>query len=232
MKLIRPCLALVLAFALATPTFAHFLWINKVTGEGGKTTVQLCFGEEAEPGEAEFVDRVAKAQFWQQSGSDKPALTKLEKEVAGDVGCFSGAVDNGAGLAAALDYGVISRGEKTFVLQYYAKHLDLARADEVKQFGRTEQLRLDVVPAISGEECTLTVLFEGKPAPAGSQVMVGVPGQKQQELKTDDQGRVKFTLGSEGKHEIRARVQHDKPGERDGKAYTHEMHYVTLVLTR
>jgi uncharacterized GH25 family protein len=228
----RPlALALLLVGLAVSPAFAHFLWINKITKES-QPMVQLCFGEEASPGEAEFVERVAKAQFWQQQPGAKPALAKLEKEINVDYGCFTGPVEPQAGLAAAWDYGVISRGEKTFLLQYYAKHLDLARADEIKQFGRTEHLRLDVVPAISGDECVVTVLFDGKPAPAGSQVMVGIPGQKQQELKIDDAGKARFALASKGKHELRARVQHDKPGERDGMTYTHEMHYTTLVMER
>ena len=57
MKLLRYLLP-VAAILLAAPAYAHFLWINVVRDTSGQPTVQLCFGEEGEPGEAHLVEPV------------------------------------------------------------------------------------------------------------------------------------------------------------------------------
>ncbi|HTN73698.1 MAG TPA: DUF4198 domain-containing protein [Pirellulaceae bacterium] len=232
MKLLKYLLPVGLAMLMAAPAYAHFLWINTVKDSSGAATVQLCFGEEAGPCEANLVDRIAKVKLMHQKADGKPAELKTEKSVNGDKGSFNAQLPTADGaFTAAWDYGMIERGGKTFVLNYYAKHIDASQPDAIKAVAKSESLRLDIVPAIAKDVCELTVIFDGKPAPADSQVLVVSSTQDEQELKTDAHGKVSFKLAPGTKYELRARVKNDKPGTRDGKEYAHEMHYCTLVFT-
>lgn len=132
-------------------------------------------------------------------------------------------------MFATCDYGVIERGGKALLLQYYAKKLD-ATPEQLKTLGRTEQLPLDVVPTLEGDQCQLTVLWQGKPA-ANSEVTIEKKGGKAEKVTADAEGRLSFKTSGAGEYSIRAKhVEADKTGEREGKAYTSASHYSTLTL--
>lgn len=224
-------LAPLLCLGLALPAHAHFLWLSTAPAEKGEAQVQVCFSEEAAPGEADLVDRVAGAKVWVHDAGKPPAEQKVEKQVQDNTGFWGAKLPlDGRALTAQVDYGVISRGGKTFMLVYYAKYLDATQTDAVKNFARTENLKLDLVPEIQGEKCVLRVLFDGRPAPADSQVVVLSPAHDETELKTNSEGEVSFALKDSGQYAIRARVQHDKAGTHEGKEYPYAMHYSTLTL--
>ncbi len=229
MKILRYTLPLLLALA-AAPAYAHFLWINKQQESSGDSVVQLCFAEVGEPGEAHLVDRLKDVPLLAYKAGEKPTQLKTEKQAGEKTGFFGAKGADDTVYTSSLDYGVISRGDKTFVLQYTAKYLDLASPESLKAIARAEHLHLDLVPSITGDEVEVTLLHDGKPVAAGSQVKVETPNVGIEELTTDAAGKVKFKLTEKGHYELRARYQIDTPGERDGKAYTHEMHYATLVM--
>lgn len=231
MKLLRYLLP-VAAILLAAPAYAHFLWINVVRDTSGQATAQLCFGEEGAPGEAHLVDRLAKVKLLSTKAGEKPTELKTEKQLTGETGFFgSKLASDDVALTSSQEYGLIERGGAAYLLHYYAKNLNATKPESLKTLARAENLRLDVVPSINKDEVELVVLFDGKPAPAGSQVLVEVPDVGRDEYATDADGKVKFKVQGGGNYEIRARVKEEKPGERDGKKYAHEMHYSTLVMT-
>lgn len=230
MRILRYSLALLIALT-AAPAYAHFLWINTVKDTSGETTVQLCFGEEGEPGEANLVDRLAKVPLLANKAGEKPAAVKTEKQVTGETAFFGAKGDSeGVAWTSALDHGVSSRGANTYLLQYWAKHLDAAKPETLKTLARAENLRLDVVPTIDKDDVEVVVLFDGKPVAAGSQVLVEIPNVGRDEHTTDAKGKVKFKLAGGGHYELRAKYKNEVAGERDGKQYPYEMHYSTLVM--
>jgi uncharacterized GH25 family protein len=225
-------LAALLVAMVSLPAWAHFIFVATGPNAAGKPAVHLIFGEDAILGEANLLDRVAHAKLWVHEAGKAPVEVKLEKEVKGEHGTWTAPVDlTGKAFTASCEYGVLSRGEKKYLLNYHAKNLNAIDPVSLKTFGRTENLKLDIVPTITGEQGELQVLFDGKPA-ANAQVMIWTPDkyEKETEQFTDADGKVKFKVNQKGIWTVRARHQHDQAGERDGKAYPYEMHYSTLVL--
>lgn len=222
--------ALLLGIA-ATAAHAHFVWVTSITNAAGKAMPHVVFGEDPEPSEAELLDKVAHTKAWTQLPGKQPQALSLSKEVNGEVGSWVSDVDaQGAAIFATCDYGVLDKNGKTFLLQYYAKKLD-ATPEQLKSLARTEQLPLDIVPALTNEKGELTVLWQGKPA-VDSEVTIIVPGEKSQKLKTDSEGKVAFAAAKPGAYQIRAKWAVDQAGERAGKAYPNQVHYTTLVLNK
>lgn len=225
-------LAAALVGLLALPTWAHFIFISTAPNAAGKPAVHLIFGEDAILGEANLLDRVAHAKLWSHEAGKPPAEVKLEKEVKDKYGSWTAPLDvNGKAFTGTCEYGVLTRGDKKYLLVYHAKNLNAIDPAALKSFGRTENLKLDIVPSITGERGELQVLFNGKPA-ANAQVMIWTPDQYEKETEqfTDADGKVKFKVNQKGLWTVRARFQNDVAGERDGKEYPYEMHYSTLVL--
>ena len=229
MKRLRLFAPLLLLALLTTPASAHFIWLMTETNSTGKQVPHLCFGEMAEPGEAELLDKVAHAKLWLHlPGKDAQEL-RLTKQSKDEVGSWFADVDaQGGALVAKCEYGVISRGGKTMLLNYYAKRLE-AKPETLKAFARADTLPLDVVPSISGDKVELTVLWQGKPA-AASEVVIAFPVGGDEKLKTDDAGKLIFTTKKPGVYAIRAKWVNAAAGEKDGHKYDSESHYCTLAL--
>jgi uncharacterized GH25 family protein len=221
------CVALVL---LATAAQAHFVWVFTAADSTGKVVPHISFGEGTGPSEADLLDNVKQTKAWIQKPGQKPQALTLAKQTSGDEGSWVADVDaKGAVIFATCDYGVIERGGKALLLQYYAKKLD-ATPEQLKTLGRTEELPLDVVPTLEGDECKLTILWQGKPA-ANSEVTIEKKGGKAEKVAADAEGRVSFKTSGAGEYAIRARhIEADQTGECDGKAYISASHYSTLTL--
>lgn len=227
LSLASACVALVL---LATAAQAHFVWVYTAADSTGKLVPHISFGEGAGPSEVDLLDNVKQTKAWLQKAGQKPQSLTLTKQAGEELGSWVADVDaQGAVVFATCDYGVIERGGKALLLQYYAKKLD-ATPEQLKTLGRTEQLPLDVVPTLEGDQCQLTVLWQGKPA-ANSEVTIEKKGGKAEKVTADAEGRLSFKTSGAGEYSIRAKhVEADKTGEREGKAYTSASHYSTLTL--
>lgn len=229
MNLRRFALPIVLAL-LAVPAHAHFLWLTVAKDSGGEPIVQLCFSEVGQPGEHFLVDQLEPAKVLVHKAGAKPVVVETKKEVNEKTGFRGAAAVPGASYSTSLEYGVRARGEENYLLNYTAKYLDLANPESLQSLARAENLRLDVVPSVEKDQVTITVLFDGKPIAAGSQVKIEAPNVGQDEHTTDANGKVTFKITETGHYEVRARYQHNQAGERQGKKYPHEMYYGTLVL--
>ncbi len=229
MKLLSWASAFLAVTLLAATAQAHFVWVFTLADSTGKVVPHVCFGEVPEPSEAHLLDNVKQTKAWIQQPGKEPQPLTLVKQAGKEVGSWTADVDaKGAAIFATCDYGVIERGGKSFLLQYYAKKLE-ATPEQLKAFGRIEKLPFDIVPTLSGDECQLTVLWNGKPV-AESEVTIEKLGAEPQKLKTDAEGRVSFKTTGAGEYSARAKRVADQPGERDGKSYPSESHYSTLTL--
>ena len=229
MKRLRLFAPLLLLALLATPASAHFIWLMTETNSTGKQVPHLCFGEMAEPGEAELLDKVAHAKLRLHMPGNVAQELRLSKQSKDEVGSWFADVDaQGGALVAKCEYGVISRGGKTMLLNYYAKRLE-ANPKSLKAFARADSLPLDIVPSVSAGKVELTVLWQGKPA-AASEVVIASPAGGEEKLKTDDVGKLTFTTTKPGVYAIRAKWVNATTGEKDGQKYDSESHYCTLTL--
>jgi uncharacterized GH25 family protein len=225
----RWCLFSPLAVALlASSAAAHFVWITVESDSGGQPQAQVHFGELAEPDSAALLDNVAKVQVWAGAAAEKGEPLKLSKHITDEVGSWVAAVPAGTrAVSGSVNYGVLDRRGQVFLLMYHARYLDAAA--NLKAIGRDERLPLDVVPEISGGQCVLQVLFEGKPV-AGSEVVLLDPEGNEQTKKTDESGKVTVDGTKPGLHSIRAKWVVEKAGEHEGKKYAQVNHYSTLAL--
>lgn len=232
MKL-RSLVSLLLLGLLASPAWAHFIWISTVPNAAGKPAVHILFGDDSIACEANLLDNVKHTKVWSHEAGKPPVEVKLEKEVKGENGSWVGATEPaGRAFTATCEYGVASPGGKgPFLLTYYAKHINATDPAALKNFARMDSLRLDVVPTIKGDEGELQVLFDGKPA-ANAQVMIWTPDKYEKETTqtTDAEGKVKFSAKQKGRWHVRARHQNDVAGKKGDKEYPFERHYSTLVL--
>ncbi len=129
---------------------------------------------------------------------------------------------------ATLDFGVIERGGKTFLLRYFAKTgPDVSRrAWKIKA---EKPLELDLVPERQGDQIAVKVLWQGRPAP-GAEYNVARPGKDDAQGKTDENGTFTFQPGEAGLHSIRVKLVEAKTGQHAGKDYAEIRNYVTLAL--
>ena len=225
---IAPLLAAAL-LAAATPAWAHFVWISVEKDSSGQPAAHVWFSELAEPDSADLLDKIAAIKAWSRGADGQPTMLKLSKHVEGNGGALIGPIDAEAkALGASIKYGVLTRREQTFLLNYYAKYLEATPAN-LKALGRDESLPLDVVPHAGEKGITLEVLYQGKPV-AGSEVVIFDPTAKEIEAKTDEAGRVALDTAKPGLYSIRAKWVVLQAGKDGDKEYPQINNYCTVAL--
>jgi uncharacterized GH25 family protein len=229
MKLRMMAFAALLLSAVAGPARAHFVWISVEKDSSGQPAAHVWFSELAEPDSADLLDKITTTKAWSRAADGKPTTLKLTKHVEGNGGALIGTIDAGAkALGASIKYGVLTRREQTFLLNYYAKYLEATPAN-FKTLGRDESLPLDIVPHAADKGVTLEVLYQGKPA-AGSEVVIFDPTAKQIDAKTDEAGRVELDTAKPGLYSIRAKWVVMQAGKDGDKEYPQINNYCTLAL--
>lgn len=220
--------------AVATPAWAHFVWVETDVDVDGQPRVVVSFAEGLEGGSANLVDRIAGSEAWLRTPQGEPSrleLTTWIDEPAG-VGALVAPVpaEGSAAVDVACRYGVFERGETSMLLNYYAKHLRLNDAGDLAKLARAERLPLDIVPRAEGKGLQLQVLWQGRPA-AGVEVVVLDPQDESRQFETNDRGTVTFSPTEAGRYAIRARhVEADRAGELDGKSYSQAWSFCTLTI--
>lgn len=220
-----------LAASITNQAFAHFLWLlPQAEGKNNAAKVQLYFGEAAEPDDPDLLKPLTGIKVWEKNAKGKLETYSL---TAGDDSLFITPEPKGAGRAAyglSHTYGVITRGESQFLLQYYAKTYPQKSQRVWSKISCTEQLPLDIVPTLKGDEVTLQVNWQGK---AQADVELKIIGPKTSDASvtaaTNAKGQHQFKL-VEGVYSIRAKFVQEKKGEHKGDKYDSVRHYSTLTL--
>ena len=210
---------------LHTYAQAHFIWLAPVTAEDGTTHIEVYFGESAIPDDPDLLKHVDGMQAW----TIAPDETYSELElVRNDDSLRAQLSDPNALIVAKHNLGVMQRGDKAFVLNYYAK----TGATQAKSWGEincSRQIALDLIPKVEGEQLHLSVRFNGEAVPNAEVVSLSRAG-KEFEGSTDEAGIIAIPFAEQGLYSIRARVIENKSGELDGKPYSEVRHYCTLTL--
>lgn len=234
MRITVRCALLAVAMLLSSAAHAHFVWIGVQPDAAGKPMAHVWFGEAAAPGEADLIGRVAKAKVWVRTSQARgPVLALKEVQNKNEAtAALVAPVDdaNWQSVEGACDFGVITRGEKPFLLQYYAKHLRPGSAKDLEARAAGDALPLNIVPLIADDQVRARVLWKGQPA-VGVQVIVHHSLDDADEFTTDAHGEISFKPNSAGLMGIRARlIEAGQSGERDGQKYQEARHYSTLTL--
>ncbi len=226
---IRSATIAILAFAMAATTCqAHFLWIKTVEVDG-KPQGLLFFGESPAEETYHFPDKLAKVKLWSRAADGKRSeVTTKSIETDDRVGLIGPLADAKApALETTQQYGIYGNA----LLVYHAKHVNGTDAQAINQAGTSKELRLEIVPAVKGNDVELTVLWDGKPLPDAA-VTVMVDNADPEEKKTDDKGHVSFKSEKGGLIGALANtIEKDKAGELDKKPYKGIMHYASLTFS-
>ncbi len=208
---------------------AHFLWLVPEPAER-PTSVKLYFGESAAPDDPDLLDKVAGVKAVLVGGRrSEPTTLTFEKK---DDALVAKLPEKSAAAPVVLrhTYGVVSRGEDPFLLQYYAKAYPSVLPGSWTAVGKSELLPLEVVPKLEGSEVVFEVLWEGTPA-KGAMLTIEGPGLSEKlEGTTDEHGHFRTKLGTAGLYSVRAKKVDMTAGEHEGKKYKEVRHYSTLSL--
>ncbi len=233
MKRLVLAASLLLAFVVAAPASAHFVWLVVESADGGKPVAKVYFAELAESDDAALLDRIEKVQVRTRDTTGKASgePLKLTKQTDKDGGgSWTAELPEGtSSLSGTIKYGVLERGPNVFQLNYHATYADSNSPD----FGKQQpdaSLTMEVVPHLAREKSQLEVLWKGKPI-AGSEVTVVDPSGKDHDpIKTGDDGRITFDLSKPGLYSIRAKWVVDEKGQEGDKKFEKANHYSTLTL--
>lgn len=224
-------IACLLALFVSNQAQAHFLWLlSQAEGKNNAAKVQLYFGEAAEPDDPDLLKRLTNIKVWEKSANGKLQTYSLTE---GDDSLFVTPTPKGAGKSAyGLDhtYGVITRGDSHFLLKYYAKALPQKSQGVWNKISCSEQLPLEIVPVLKGEEVTLQVNWNDKPLADAELKIIG-PKTSSESITatTNAQGQVQTKM-TDGVYSIRAKHTENKKGEHKGDKYDSVRHYSTLTL--
>jgi hypothetical protein len=230
MRRFVPLLSAVTLVSLCAPAWAHFIFVGVEKTPTGQQAA-LWFSESASPGEPEIIGKIAPKTWVRTAGNAKRPLEM--KVVQLDDGGAQVAPLSETGpfsVESIVDYGAYSMGKNTVLLQYYAKSLNVASADELAALARAEDLTLDIVPRATPAGLELAVLFQGKPA-AGANLFITDPQGETKQVKLDEQGQTVLASPQGGRYTFRSGyVEADRTGNRDGKDFTSVRHYCTLTM--
>jgi uncharacterized protein DUF3386/uncharacterized protein DUF4198 len=213
----RFVLSLAFLATAALPARAHFIWI---VPDGDKAKV--VFSDSLEPDPNVPLDKIATMSLWIRGGDGQLSKVSWTK-TAGSLNLAT----TGEGdriLGGACRYGVITRGGKTFLLNYYPKYIP-SGAKHAKAW---DKLPLEILP---GEAGHFTVLFNGKPAANAEVVILAAGDKKIDPLTTNGDGSFTVKTATPGVYGIRARHIEATPGTFEGEKYEEVRHYATLVFT-
>ena len=220
--------SLTLLLCLPSVSHAHFIWV--LTGSGDDAgRVQVFFGEAAEADDPELLDRIINAEVWSIGGrgkSEKLHLTKGEDALESPL---SEKLRQNP-VVLKYTYGVFTRGQSSFLLNYYAKAYPFALPGTWNAIEDKERLPLEIVPTRNGNTTALQLTWNGKPS-SGSEIVIVGPGIKDKlEGTTDEAGNFRCELPAAGVYSIRGKVTEEGEGTHNGEKYGAIWHYTTLTL--
>ncbi len=216
----------VLTLAFASPSDAHYLWINRVTVDG-KPQGLVYFGADPTDEGYHFPDKLSNTKLWSRA-ADRACTEVATKKIDTDdrVGLIGPVTRQSPVLEASQVYGIYG----TSLLVYHAKHVDGTSAKSINSAGASKELALDIVPHVNGKAVQIAVLWKGKPL-ANADVSIFDGDSEPIDKKTDKDGRLSFVPES-GKliGVLATTTKNDKAGTQEGKSYKGVVHYSSLTF--
>lgn len=212
-----------IVFALApVAARAHWVWIYPDCADAAKAHV--VFAHHLAPDDnPKILDKIADAKLYLRTADGDKAIawTRGDRQytfaIPGPVATVGG----------VNDYGVIQKGTgKPFRLVQCPK---MVLGDDARPWSR---LPFEIVPSRNGKALKLTVLHQGKPAPAGLIVTVhGADDDKSTTLTTDAKGSVELTPERTGLLNFSVPYTVAEAGEIGGKKYEETRYTASLVVS-
>lgn len=216
---------LLLVFVGSTSVEAHFLFIRIGPHAEAGRGVEVFFSEQAKAGDPRFIAKVAQTELWLQEELGK--FTSLPVKQGPDRLRAYLPSSKSLAVVGRCEYGVLKR-DKPFLLRYYPKAIS-GQPAELAKLTRHEATPLEIMATVNDDAVQLVVLREGKPLP--NTLLTTVDDDLvNEELKTDEQGRVTWKPGTPGKYAVY--VKHVSPisGTQAGQSYDEIREFATLAF--
>src|SRR5438045_2045323 len=163
MKRIRPLAVLAhLGLVHAADAQAHFLFTRIGPHAEGGRYVEVFFSENATSGDPKFVEKIAGTKLWAQTAPGKFQPLEVRKE-NDHLRAFLPSAP-ALSVAGHCEYGVLSRKDTSFLLEYYPKAV-AGDAKGLAGLRPMDKLPLEIVATFDAGGVTLTALKDGKPVP-------------------------------------------------------------------
>ena len=213
---------------------AHYLWVTIDQEQGENGTALIYFEGGPFPGDGSYLDRFFKTgKSWLSRPAEKStALKNVDvKQEEKNRRWVSAKLDGDAprSVESYFKFGVYQYGKTFVLLHYYAKNLEVSTHEDLHDLARSKNLALDIVPHDKADQVELTVLWKGKPA-KGRTVKLRGPNKFQANVKTDENGMVRFKPEKAGRYTFLSSVEEEVAGEDDGEKYQLIRHQSTLVM--
>lgn len=209
----------------SSSVFAHFIWLVNDNG-----VIQVYFSESCEPGDAALLEKVTAAKVWALSKNTRAEQPMKDVAITLASGQLSAKSPENVGIVGlSHDYGVMTRGDKTFLLKYYAKTYSSPLPGEWKELSNAEKLPLEITPKWTGQELQLKVMWKGRPA-KDAEITVGGCGLDQTVVKTDESGIALCKPTTSGQLSVRTKQEEKLEGMFEGKPFASVRSYSTLSL--
>jgi uncharacterized GH25 family protein len=213
---------------------AHHIWIIPDKPDGSKA--KAVFADFLEPDKPEMLAKIGHAKLHVRDAAGKVSPLTWKKgtwKKGEDTFLLDVPGEGERTVGGECVYGIVTHDHRLrkevdpYLLAYYPKAIFNPAADSKPW----DKLPLEIVPAVSGDEVRLRVLFRGKPA-AGAEMRVHPSDGEREDFKTDEKGEVKVPFKAAGVYGFQTRHIEAKGGEHDGKKYVEVRHYASLVLVR
>ena len=224
---------LFILFCAVPQASAHYLWVVVENNGDDGSVANVIFEEGPAARDGGYLDHFTDtSKTWIRTvESIEPQLLETADVREDDKRWLRATLP--AGTPRSIEcygkFGVYSYGDTEVLLHYYARCLDVTDHDDVHELGRAEHMDLDIVPHDHGDEVQLTVLWKGESA-ADRLVHIRGPERFQQNVRTDERGRVVFTPSVAGRYTFRTSVELATKGRDGDDEYELIRHHATLVM--
>jgi hypothetical protein len=210
--------AVVLVLAMTALARAHFIFI--VPPAKGGRTVQVVFSDSTKPDKAKLLDKISHARF--HLVDEKGKLTEAKAKKVGSALEIEVPEKGTVGVIGRCLYGVLDKGDKPFLLNYYARTSVGGPGSLQKELPAEAKQPLQIV--LQPGKRSARVLWQGKPLAGAAVTFLAAKPVK---TKTNKKGEVQVPGGSRA---VLALHIEEKKGTYNEKDYSSVRHYATLVL--
>ncbi len=209
-----------------TQASAHFLFVRITPPAEAGRAAEVSFSDNAQAGDATFIDKIAHTQLWLQTKPGKfqtlvvnKAADRLRSPLPG-----SGSV----AVIGSCEYGVLAR-KTPFLLRYFPKAIS-GKPEELNRMQSSNEVPLEITVQITDAGLGLQAVRDGKPFPGAVFKTAVAEGEKALIMTADEEGKVTWKPAA-GNHSIYISSILKKAGMRGGKNYEEIRDFATLAFT-
>jgi len=211
---------LVCCIAFPSSVSAHFIWIVK-----SETGYQVYFSEVPHPESASLLKPLTSVSLTQPGSSSKLQLKLVEDSESGNGWLACDQADQNLPAMLAHNYGVLTRNEEQFLLQYFAEYF---AADKHASTQPDPQREFQMTVSNRNDQWVIGVYRFGQPV-ADCGVTIRLDDGEGGVQTTDSKGEVWLSQGAQ-RISARARFIVNREGEHQGQTYQEVRQYLTLVV--